>query len=464
MEEFGWGLVKLIGLFGAAILVFAFVSRSVQRKWNFMTYLLLPVVHGALCIFLTLVFFHDSFGSLEDNETVFKLAQIFGLHSNEKVLDDEQMILVDNSYNKKLITDPYSNEEDSLRISVTDRRKLAELLKICADHKDQIISVVCDIRFEEETDDDAYLIEQMTKLAANDQLILAGGWSNYPNALNMGPQVFAAAESNLDHGKISHFVLTDGVALSLPYRLYLKAKNKSHNQFLKLFHTEKDAYNKVTWVRSSFTPGLGLTQKEETAKNEIAIADEQEVLTLGYYLSSFGKEELISKITNPSKKSIVFIGEFESARTSFTPTDKHATILGEEQGSRILLDVFYDLGRGAHRAFHWIFMLLWVFLSAISFFIFKMARKPAMKKNNNQGDIESNEKSMTDLAVIIIKKEIGKKVWDILKVLMLIVIILAVAAASGIFVNIAALLTYFVLLSSLFKGFKEQMIAKTGAK
>lgn len=72
----------------------------------------------AWCIvyFLTLAFFHDSFGSLEDNETVFKLAQIFGLHSNEKVLDDEQMILVDNSYNKKLITDPYSNE-DSLRMT-----------------------------------------------------------------------------------------------------------------------------------------------------------------------------------------------------------------------------------------------------------------------------------------------------------------------------------------------------------
>lgn len=64
--------------------------------------------------------------------------------------------------------------------------KLAELLKICADHKDQIISVVCDIRFEEETDDDAYLIEQMTKLAANDQLILAGGWSNYPECVEHG--------------------------------------------------------------------------------------------------------------------------------------------------------------------------------------------------------------------------------------------------------------------------------------
>lgn len=34
--------------------------------------------------------------------------------------------------------------------------------------------------------------------------------------------------------------------------------------------------------------------------------------------------------------------------------------------------------------------------------------KLEMEENNNQGDIESNEKSMTDLAVIIIKKEINK--------------------------------------------------------
>ncbi len=443
--------IKWLLLVVLAGLVFWIVLATLKRFTSRLYLWFLSVIHGCICFLLIITYFHSDFGGMEENGWLFKSAQwMHSLRNNDSDLVKQPFILIDNSGNRMLIPDLYANEEDSIQLVVTDRRKLAQVLALCADNRDQISTVVCDIRFEEKSQYDSLLIQQISRLAANDQIILAGSGETADNALGLNPELFGAVSVKPIDNLITHFGLFDDAQHSLPYKLYLKTEGKTRDSQFGFLDIEIGRDQDVTHIRSSLNPRIGLKQKESNTKSQFARATDEEALPLGYFLGDLGRMEFMQRIRiQGDKKPIIFIGEFEGSGGSSMQTDIHGTLAGNVHGSRILIDIFNDLRLGSHRAFHPIYLVPLLFLILLSAYIFRNAyyypkSEQSSEDNSQQGPARSVMKIVADTILAKLK--------DVSFILTLLIGGLIIIIVSGIVINLFALLAYFVLLESMFSG------------
>lgn len=443
--------IKWLSLFCAAIIVFSIVLTLLRRYTHPLVLLLLAVVHGLVCFILILTFFNSGLDSAEENSWLFRSVRFYNQIREKKLTIEEQpFILVDNSGNKMLITDELTNKEDSISLVVTDRRKLANFLENCADNEEYILTVVCDIRFDEPSDYDELLKHAISRLSSKNKIILAGSSASNANALALNPHLFGTVDAKLNDNIITNFVLFDEAEMSLPYLLYLKAEGKRTESKLGLLSAEVDGSGNSVFVRNSINPSLGLGNRTDDSDSLFLKNGDSQAMSLGYFLSDLGKFEFLNRLKNcRDRKPIIFIGEFEGSGSLATFTDYHGTLSGSMHGSRILINIFNDLRVGGHRLFHWILLVPLIYFIFISIFIF---RKAYEYPRSIKEDFVTNKIEPTSPVLMILKETLKGKFKDLLFITSLLIAGVISIVASGIIINIFALLGYFMLLEAMFCG------------
>lgn len=296
--------------------------------------------------------------------------------SYDKDFFEKKFLIINTSFDYQLAKDAnypgtfFGADSMAPTIPVTDRRKLVKLLTWLADHKDQYNTIICDLLFEdslhEDKTTDSNLSNCIDRLQISPSKILFAGFFNEEDGA-YAPGIFknirdnnkAAVNKNEVDELFFKYKLSynKGQILSLPLKMYQHIDSVSIEEGYLRFKKQRDREEKLSLFNNTFIPDMlfnyeYFSQLKSFATTEGNIDSTVAMINLGEVAADTGvlKELLYMK---SGKKKSVFIGNF-----SVGSGDSHKTIYGDEKGSIIILNIYYDLVHGQHlfRIWHSLFL------------------------------------------------------------------------------------------------------------
>lgn len=270
-------------------------------------------------------------------------------HNNKNI--GNNYLLVNTSYDKKLIP---KYDDDGFPVGnepVTDRSKLAAFLTEAA-KADNYQMIVLDIDFSFQTlaDDDEKLIQALTKakrVFVSQPLDENGNTKTLINSqLDSISGVVAYAKTKKETN-LTRLPLTIGERKSLP-----------------LVMAEEETVSELTRHGFFYTYGGHLCTKTifvyqfvQPVKNNVS---ENNIIKIHPY-ENLGSDVLEGDIPLMIKDKIVMIGDLES--------DIHETYQGENAGPIILLNAYYSILQGRHIFRWWVVLIQFVLYTICGYFI-----------------------------------------------------------------------------------------------
>jgi len=341
-------------------------GKLVRNKWR-----LLPVALslGGLLTLVTLFTLQGHSVLFSQEATVLAkagwLRDWLGRSDDARTDLQQRFIFVNTALNPTLINTPDANEDDLAKQVITDRHLLLKVFNYLADHRQQVGLVVCDLIFSDSTDADRPLIAAMTRLQAQNKLLLAYNhdWSRaHPYFYKeLDPASFGDVTKVADESfYFSHQIVNDEMMPSLPYSMYLKLHNLQPDK--NLFLSENGS-----WVPQNFIPEFVFTKEKALYKTaaqqpvaqlsikvnpdtDLLKSELPNMISLGALSGEYGQLDFQDLLTSRSPRipQIVFIGNFTDEYL-----DRHETAFGRLHGTTILLNEFYYILNGYHKLSIW---------------------------------------------------------------------------------------------------------------
>ncbi len=339
-------IVNALVLFAAPLLLALFPAwvlwyRPKPRGWR---YPAMIGIHAFVCLVLLLLL-NGLPGFFPGNADVLaKLHQLPGGVAEVR----QPFLLIDNSGNKQLVSDPNGNAEDSTVLVVTDRAKLARLLHRLAAHQQAFAHVVVDIAFTEASPNDSALREAVLDLAEHEKVLVARTVVDNVEPLRFGVKVMADVTERQQENIIAWHRSARDEGHSLPYALYLRLHQRAAERFT-LGLWKEDGPDGWRLAYNGFVPTWAYLPKPNTAEGDVAL--DELPMPIGHALDA-GWPRLLRRLeqlgkANAGRKAVIFIGEFPEAPNE-SSTDRHRTFLGESTGSAMLIDLYHEIENGAH--------------------------------------------------------------------------------------------------------------------
>jgi hypothetical protein len=371
---------KLLYLFALVPFAFIICHFAGKRKWI----IFFSIAHGLLLTILTAFVFNQP-GWLwhEIPPSLFTEKTYDQKYNADYQYIHDNFIFIDNSLNKQLVNDPFSDKRDSSKIIITDRSQLINAFQLLDTNSAAIDLVIGDIGFENPTSDDSLLKVPMHRLDSLQKLLLASAPDDEENEYLSFPKgtYGNVSEETTDKLWTSHKIFTNN-RFSLPYKIYtMLDKPENIKRYLNnIVLKETDSAKKNHWAVNIFQPSYTVTN-ENILFNGITydsinpaglnnfsetIADNTYLFTLGEINGTRRDEfiELLHDRRKNNQRNCIFIGAFSS------PEDTHMTLRGQLHGATILVNTFMQLHRHAHYLTAGYLLLLFIGFSLISFLLF----------------------------------------------------------------------------------------------
>ena len=299
---------------------------------------IVAIAHGILLFAVLWMVTNSSWSSNIDEEILSRVNSLrSGLFGN-KVRYDHGFVFVNVSKDLKLVPDPVEYGE----ISITDRNKLAQFIKILADNGNRHYQVLCDIFLEYPSDDDSSLTGELQRCK---KLLFPFHLTNDSIQMPCFPVEAALSDFVTYTGGFSKFKLVhkDSIRTS-PLVLLEKI--------------DKKRYPSTFFDFANIFPHYYITQNHLTKTKKYPYFNLGELLMLSE-TPTFYDEFL--------KDKFIVIGNFES--------DIHYTPGGQMPGPLILLNSYLTIRNERHAGWLWaIFMI--AALSYTSYLLFFSKVKP----------------------------------------------------------------------------------------
>ncbi len=399
-----------------------------QRRPKPLRYLLFLAYHALFCL-LGLLVLNGLPGYFVENAEVYEKLELL---QGRDERPERPFILIDNSGNKQLVPDPDGNLEDSTVVVVTDRAKLARLLRRLAEQQEHIAQVVVDIRFVEPSAADSNLREAVLDLAAHGKILLARAYERNTDLLDFGADVMTDVTAYKQEDLLVWYRGAREEGHALPYELYLRLNGRKAEPFaLGLWRESGD-----TGTTRLVYPGFMPTWSHLPKLNEEAMGPDRLPMPIGHVLDA-GWSRLLRRLdtAGTGMEPVVFIGEFP-LRANEASLDLHRSYSGTSTGSAMLVDLYHELEWGAHVVKGRSLMGLFLALVLCSWFVFARAWPRT-----------SEPPPLGFLAIVRKHVEDAVKTTGPLLVLIMVAWWMRVAAYQQ--MNLAPALIYFVVLMGL---------------
>lgn len=297
----------------------------------------LCLVHGLFLFILLWYINNTSYSTSVDEGLLKKIFIVEDLIFGNKAKVLHNFVFIDVSTDISLVKDPKS----SGYITITDRMKLGNFFKLLADHKNYHQYVLCDLYFDNPSDDDKLLVQQVGR--CNKVLFayhIIDRVFQYP--VIKVPAVLSNYESFND--KFTKFKLVYDKVKTLPVVLHESLDSTKYNPGLLHFN--------------SFSPRYYIRPFQLEQSNEYPFFKLGDLLGL-LVKNSFLYNDIL-------KDKFIVIGNFKA--------DIHSTPVGMMPGPLILIDCYLSLKMGRSQFTVWwvIFMLFSLALSSYVLFFVKI--------------------------------------------------------------------------------------------
>lgn len=301
------------------------------------------LVAGCL-LWLGYINYMDGFGFMSDFMSKRSILEEQIFPEKETRLLTDQFLLLNTSLNNSLL--PLDND-NTINTIITDRKILAEKLEILDQHSDRIAFIICDIYFEQPSDDpetDSALQAVILRLSAKNKFVMPGYFDRQTG--NFHPPAFQGKTA------ISQYRSAFQSSRFLKYTYILQGqKQMSLIAFEAVSHRkmEKTRFAGIPYYISGNRPALNTIIPEFRFDNNDLIEGET------YYHLGMFEDFLLGE------KQVVIIGDFKGN------SDLHSTIAGSVPGPLVLLNAYLSLVNGDHLISVWYFLLLLVVFFWVSY-------------------------------------------------------------------------------------------------
>jgi hypothetical protein len=306
----------------------------------------------------------------------------------------DHFLIINTTKDQMLTRDTSPNAGEAPGIPITDRRKLATLLRMCDEDTGQFGLVICDMRFElpsvEPSIDDTlgfYIgeLERKEKFLAG--VAYDGERREYDRSVFVfgAKSIAAASYDGVSENYYLHHELSynNGSAISLPFLIYARHHHtKLRTTWIPNLVTYRGEGRSCLFF-NSFIPEMIFGRSEFNNyeidpefidENLVAYTPRKAICDLGKITDdSNGRSVLHDLLAVSGGKKDIFIGAINGRHD-----DIHNTLYGQLDGAIIVLNTYYCLERNYNRFY------IWNMLMNLSVFLYISFRIVYGKRNEGQ--------------------------------------------------------------------------------
>jgi len=314
---------------------------------------------AATLLWLGYVNVMDGFGFMNDYLNMRSFVNEYILNKEPELNFTDRYLLLNTSRNNALV--PFDND-NTINSVITDRRVLAQKLKILDDNSEKIKFVICDVYFEMLSADaqaDSMLQVSISSLSRKNKFVMPGFYNDQENKFIkpvfegvIGSSQYRSSFLNMQFLKYS--LINYNQYRQIPLIAFEAVTGKKIEK-RKLGFLNYYSYN-GGWVLNTFIPEFRYSQSN--------LSEGVNYFQLGLFDDYFIREG-----------QVVLIGDFEGR------TDVHQSIAGLSAGPFILMNVYDSLVEGDNVIRLNYLVLLFIVFFYVSFTVFFNKTKLPESKN-----------------------------------------------------------------------------------
>ena len=447
------------------------IVKGLSKKWVELPMTLALVMLTVLQLERFSVFFEKETPLVAERK---KIGELVGYPLSDTNFVKDNFILINTSNDNALVTTQVYENGTTGNETITDRQKLTDLLKIIADHDQQVSLVACDLIFENASACDSDLNAQLIHLSNDKKLALAFEQSKVDESAMPYRGIPTTRFGNValpdaENQYFTNYLIGNLNIPSLSYRIYLTTRHIHQLDYTNKddwFINETDTSGGHSLAYAAYIADLPFqdeselyginyapTQSQKTHSVEEGFEKrEKRSLDLAYCLSPVGSTDLLSRLEEPRRqKKIILIGNFGD---SFA--DIHPTRAGPLHGTTLIINECYYFFNGYHKqGIPGIILYIAVMFCGYWCILHLMSIR-AIK--------EAKEQHQTHFSTLHWAKRyikiMAEYFFNELHYVVLILFTMLFYFAWHRIINIMALLTYFVVFNSFLKFFFKKLIPK----
>jgi len=268
-----------------------------------------------------------------------------------KAFLSENFILINNAFDKQLLTAAGPGRGLSAVEAVTNRKSVRRFLEWCKININDIDFIICDIGFDDRDTSINHFLPFFDDFGRKGKLIVSDNEQPHSIARILPAKARGLTTAENSDGRFNAQTLISSGEASLAYLVYQKMDTvKRHGrEYLGIFQEIKNNSRKQ-WCLNTFPPVLYINDGIARLADKDTLQELSPGLTVrkngNYYsLNNLDLNELTGLLKvrrSQGKKNILLLGTFEGT------DDLHHTIFGDLHGSAIILNMIYNLHTGGH--------------------------------------------------------------------------------------------------------------------